>query len=90
MFDGATVARNETNCPVCGALVPINKSICELVLGRSDWDEGNRNSAILHLQRSVCVAMEVGDWERVCWAQLRLLLMIADRSGPAAIAGLLN
>ena len=25
MFDGATVARNETNCPVCGALVPINK-----------------------------------------------------------------
>jgi DNA-binding NtrC family response regulator/tetratricopeptide (TPR) repeat protein len=71
-------------------LASSERSACEFALGRLDWEAGDSDSAIHHLQRSIRFAKEAGDLERLCWSQLRLALIIADRSGPDAAAPLVS
>src|SRR5262249_32254427 len=66
------------------------RSACELGLGRLDWEVGRSDSAINHLQRAIRIAKEAGDLERLCWSQLRLALIVSDRSGPEAAAPLIT
>src|SRR5262249_54810205 len=57
-----------------------DRSACELALGMIDWDEGRSEEAIVHHQRSVSMAEESRDPERLWWAQLRLWDVLSDRS----------
>src|SRR2546427_7219454 len=66
-----------------------NRSACELVVGRIKWESGDTETSIIHLQRSLSIAKQTGDLERTCWVQLRLLIALADRSGPDDTAPLL-
>jgi DNA-binding NtrC family response regulator/tetratricopeptide (TPR) repeat protein len=66
------------------------RSSCELVLGKIEWEEGLTESAIEHLQRSVQLASEAGDLRRRCWPNMLLLVSLSDRSGPDAVAPILN
>src|SRR5438309_312812 len=61
-----------------------NRSACELVVARIKWESGDTDESVLHLQRSLSIAKQSADLERTCWAQLRLLIALADRSGPNA------
>jgi transcriptional regulator with PAS, ATPase and Fis domain/tetratricopeptide (TPR) repeat protein len=65
------------------------RSACTLILARADAVEGHFDSAIAHLQRAVTLATSTGDYERACWAQLRLLVLLSERSGSDAIVPLL-
>ena len=70
------------------SLSTLDRSTCEFVFGRLEWELGHIESSILHLQRSSSLASRAGHSERACWSQLRLLLILADESGPDAIAPL--
>src|SRR5437660_4887667 len=63
-------------------LAPSERSACELVIGRIRWESGDTDESITHLQRSLSIAKQCGNIERTCWAQLRLLIALADRNGP--------
>ena len=65
------------------------RSACLLTLARIDIEHGSFQSAITHLQRSISVALAAGEHERACWAQIRLLGLVSDRSGPDAAVPLL-
>jgi tetratricopeptide (TPR) repeat protein len=60
------------------------QSTCELTWGRIDWEEGSTGSAVSHIQKAIGLASEASDLRRKCWAQLWLVILIADRSGPSA------
>jgi DNA-binding NtrC family response regulator/tetratricopeptide (TPR) repeat protein len=69
-------------------LVSRDRSACELVLARLDWDCAKVDSAIGLLQRSINHAKQGQDLVRTCWAQLRLLGMLRDQSGVDAASAL--
>jgi DNA-binding NtrC family response regulator/tetratricopeptide (TPR) repeat protein len=66
------------------------RSCCELVLGKIEWEEGRTESAIEHLQRSVQLASDAGELRRRCWPNMLLLVSLSDRSGPDAVAPILS
>jgi len=71
-------------------LTPADESACEFVLGQIAWEStGTAEKAIEHVQRSVSLARQADDLHRLCHAQLRLMVMVADRAGPRAVAPLL-
>src|SRR5438552_181618 len=61
-----------------------DRAAVELTVGRLDWEDGNRDTAITHIQRSAALAVQAGDLERECWSQIRLVSILSDRSGPDA------
>jgi DNA-binding NtrC family response regulator len=65
------------------------RSSCEFVLARLDREDGDLESAVARLRRSVELAVQGKDLERACWSQLRLLLVLAELSGPEAAAAIL-
>ena len=67
-----------------------DRSSCEFILGKIDWEEGATESAVSHIQRAVALASEIGDLRKKCWANLWLLVLIADRSGQNAAAPILT
>ena len=71
-------------------LIGRDRSSCEFILGKIDLEEGLTESAIEHLQHSVQLARESGDLRRQCWPSMLLLVTLCDRSGPDAVASILN
>ena len=65
------------------------RSACEFILGKILVEEGNVVSGMDHLQRSASFAREVGRLDRVFTAQLKLMAVVSERSGPGAAAALL-
>jgi tetratricopeptide (TPR) repeat protein len=65
------------------------RSACTLVVARMETLEGRFEQAIAHTQRAIGVAEATGDVERACWAQLRLLVLLSERSGSDAVVPLL-
>ncbi len=61
-------------------LSDVDRSICEYTIGLIEWDEGNTNGAIEHVQRSLLLAKRADNLERLCWSQLRLWTMFGNRS----------
>lgn len=61
-----------------------HKSLCEFCLGLIDWDEGHSAASIAHFNRSLEQAVFAGDLVRICWAQLRLMVIMASRSTATA------
>jgi DNA-binding NtrC family response regulator/tetratricopeptide (TPR) repeat protein len=70
-------------------LSPSDRSRCESILGMIDAEDGNVDSAYLHLQRALAIAKQERNVELACWARLRLLSVIADRSSPEATTPLI-
>ncbi len=66
------------------ALTKRHRSVCELVLGRIDWERNGTEAAIAHLQRAVALAIDANDPEQTCWAQLWLWAFLSERSGVDA------
>src|SRR6185503_622738 len=60
------------------------RSACEQVIGRAYLASGRFSDAVVSLQRAAGLALEVHDFSRASWAQMWLLVAIADRSGPNA------
>jgi len=65
------------------------RSACEQVIGRAYLASGRFSDAVVSLQRAAGLALEVHDFSRASWAQMWLLVAIADRSGPNAAVSLL-
>lgn len=63
---------------------PIHQARCEFVLGMTKWGTGAIDQAVTHLQRAVSKARASGDLQRLCIAQLRLMVVLADRTGADA------
>lgn len=60
------------------------RSTCEFVMGRIAFEAGDTDIGMAHLQRAMSLAIEGNDLERLCWAQIALVLILADRNGPHA------
>ncbi len=71
-------------------LSPGQRSACEYVMGRIAFERGDTDVGIAQLHRAVSLAIEGKDLERLCWAQITLLLILADRNGPQAVVPLLT
>lgn len=65
------------------------RSACRVVIARAAVEAGEFDTARMHLQRAIGSALAAGDHERAFWAQLRLLLIVSDLSGPEAAVSLL-
>src|SRR6185369_4655128 len=66
------------------------RSSCEFTLGKITWEEGDTESSQAHLQRAVALAAKANDLHRKCWANLWLLTLVADRTGPDAALPILS
>ncbi len=71
------------------ALPSGHRSTCEFVSGLIEWDAGNVEHALVHFQRAISFAEAAKDLQQTCWAQLRLMVALAGRSGQAAAVPLL-
>src|SRR5580693_295274 len=71
-------------------LSPSQRSTCEFVLARIDREDGKLESSIVRLHRSVALAVQGKDPVRACWSQLRLLLLLAESSGPETVPAFLR
>jgi DNA-binding NtrC family response regulator len=71
-------------------LSPSQRSTCEYVLARIDREDGKLESSVARLHRSVALAVQGKDPVRACWSQLRLLLLLAESSGPETVPALLR
>ena len=65
------------------------KSECEAVLGRVLFDEGETEKGLAHLQRAALIAQQGADLRALFGAKLYLLIILSDRSGPAAGSSIL-
>ncbi len=63
-------------------LTHADRSICEFSMGLVELNNGKTEAAISHLQSSISAASQSRDLERLSWPQLRLLVTLADYSGP--------
>jgi transcriptional regulator with PAS, ATPase and Fis domain/tetratricopeptide (TPR) repeat protein len=70
-------------------LAPSRRSECEAVLGRVLFDEGNTERGLAHLQRAALIAQQAADLHALFGAKLYLLIILSDRSGPAAGSSIL-
>jgi DNA-binding NtrC family response regulator/tetratricopeptide (TPR) repeat protein len=66
------------------------RSVCEFVMGRIACESGETDIGIAHLQRAISLGIEGNDLERVCWAEIALVLILADRNGPQAALPLMS
>src|SRR5215203_1904902 len=64
------------------------KARCECTLGLLNTDEGHTEKAQTHFQRAVTLARTAKSLRLSCVAQLRLILLLADKSGHQSIAPL--
>jgi DNA-binding NtrC family response regulator/tetratricopeptide (TPR) repeat protein len=71
-------------------LSPSQRSTCEFVLARIDREDGKLASSVARLHKSVALAIQGKDPVRACWSQLRLLLLVAESSGPSTVPALLR
>lgn len=65
-------------------LTKLQKSICETTLGIIKHDTSDPLGGIVHFQRAVDIAQSSGDLNQTCWSQLRLMLALANHSGPVS------
>ena len=70
-------------------LLPPDRSACEYVLGAILMDEGDVIKAMDHLQSAAEQARSVKAFDRVITPLLKLMLAVAERSGPGASASLI-
>ena len=68
---------------------PAQRAAAEMALGYCAFEQGFVDAATNHFQRALGVAESAGDLRAVCSCQLRLMNLIADRSGYQAIGPLL-
>jgi len=54
----------------------------EFILSKLISADGDPDSELNHLERSQILAERAGDAEQLCWTQLRVLSLTADRIGP--------
>ena len=71
-------------------LSPSYRSACEYTLGLIHWDSGDSDRAVVHLQRAVSFAEAASDLSRLCWAQLRLIVLLTGRVGPNSVAPMVD
>ena len=62
---------------------------CHILLGTWCRDGGRLSQAIQHFHRAITAAVEAGDRDAAAWAHLRLMLTVAEDSGPQAAVALL-
>jgi len=67
-----------------------DRSSCEFTLGKISLNEGETELALAHFQRAVALASKANDLHRKCWANLWLLTLVSDRSGPDSAAPILS
>lgn len=70
-------------------LTASQRTECEVVLGRILLDEGHTERGLAHLQRAALAAQQAADPHTLFGTKLLLLLVLADRFGPAAGTSLL-
>ena len=66
------------------------RSHSEFIRSRIAKEEGNFDGQLQHLQRSLAAAERAHDLERTCLAQLHLIGLVADRSGPDSVGTLVT
>jgi DNA-binding NtrC family response regulator len=67
-----------------------DRSRAEFVLSRVESELGNFDAELIHLRKSISCAERANDLKRICWAQLRLVALIADSSGPESVSALMT
>ena len=70
-------------------LKPEDKSVCEYILGKILVDEGAVVAGMDHLQRATSHARDAKALRPLFTAQLKLMSVVSERSGPEAAAALL-
>ena len=66
-----------------------DRGSCEFVIGLVELNNGNSAGAVTRFHRAISLMTEAADLERRCWFQLRLLVTVADFSGPERAASIL-
>ena len=62
---------------------------CHIVLGTASRDEGRLEEAVEHFHRALSIATDVPSREAATWSYLRLMLALAEHTGPQAALALL-
>jgi DNA-binding NtrC family response regulator/tetratricopeptide (TPR) repeat protein len=89
---GLTTGVSSTIATIEGSrgITDSERSQIEFIKSRICKENGNLDSEVHHLQKSISFAEKAKDIERLCCAQLSLVALIADRSGPETVSALLT
>jgi transcriptional regulator with PAS, ATPase and Fis domain/tetratricopeptide (TPR) repeat protein len=71
-------------------LASTHRAACEYILGKIAREEGHTDEAIERFQKAASLAERANDLRRFCWAEISLLLLVSQRSGPDAAAPILS
>lgn len=71
-------------------LTATQRSVCEHTLGKIDWEEGDRRSALAHLTQAVHFAERSADLNERVWPQMSLLLATSHTSSTSETNELLS
>jgi DNA-binding NtrC family response regulator len=71
-------------------LTTVQQGECEFICSLLDSSEGNFDSELKHLQKAIGCFERAQDLGQLCWAQLRLLALVADRIGPESASDLIS
>ena len=69
---------------------PAERSLCHYLCGRILYQQGHYESSTEHLQKAISIARTIKDYERVAWAQYKLLTIVADVSGWDSVGPLIT
>src|SRR5207248_4057278 len=71
-------------------LTSSQKAACAYVKALTALEDGDTQACIAELQRAAALARESADLELLCKVQMKLLVVVADLSGPDAAAPVLS
>jgi transcriptional regulator with PAS, ATPase and Fis domain/tetratricopeptide (TPR) repeat protein len=71
-------------------LTASHRATCEYLTGHIDLEDGDTQRAVGRFQRAASLARGTDDLELLCRVQMKLLVVVADVSGPDAAAPILS
>ena len=63
-----------------------DRSRCLFIISKVLFEDGKTDDALSHLQRASSLAQKSGDLELLCWIFNKMMLVVAERSGPDSAA----
>ena len=67
-----------------------DRARCLFVMSKVLFERGKTDDALSYLQRAASLSQKSGDFDLLCWILNKMMLVVAERSGPDAAAPLVS
>jgi DNA-binding NtrC family response regulator/tetratricopeptide (TPR) repeat protein len=71
-------------------LSPSDRARCLFIISKVLFEDGKTDDALSQLQRAAALSQKASDLELLCWILNKMMIVVAERSGPGAAAPILS